>query len=145
MKKSDIFPSNYVKASDIGDREVPVIIADCKIEDIGTDRKLVVYFQGKQKGLVCNRTNFDRIEYICGSGDTDHWTGREIVLYTELATFQGKTAPAIRVKPPAKRQQSPSSVGQGPRHTVTERSGYMLSEMQDPIEQATGVAIEDTF
>ena len=102
MKKSDIFPSNYVKASDIEDREVTVVIGDSKMEKLGDDNKLVVYFQGKSKGLVCNMTNYDRIAYMYGD-DTDSWNGKEIVLYTELVTFQGKTGPAIRVKQPPKK------------------------------------------
>lgn len=128
MKKSDIFPSNYVKAADIEGREVNVVIRECKIEELGTDRKLVIYFQNADKGLVCNVTNYDRIAYMYGD-DTDRWGGKEIVLYTELATFQGKTGPAIRVKQPIKQVTTPQQQPQR-EQVFEERTGYSLSTTQ---------------
>jgi hypothetical protein len=75
------------------------------MEILGEDReeKMVAYFVGKQKGLVLNLTNYNTISRICGSDETDDWAGQEIVLATELVTFRGLTAPAIRVRAPATR------------------------------------------
>ena len=110
MKKSDIFPTKYLKGSDIEGREINVVISDSRMEDVGGDEdKLVIRFQGATKGLVCNATNFDRIAYISGSGDTVDWVGCEVVLYTEIATFPGRPpAPAVRVKVPLKKQAGPA-------------------------------------
>lgn len=126
MKKTDIFPSNYIKAADIGNREVTVVISHVAMEKLGEDNKLVVYFQGKEKGMVCNMTNFDRIAY-CYGDDTDDWAGKEIVIGTELVTFQGKTGPAIRVKgkPPER-----TTRGNGNTHVVADRAGYQTSEIK---------------
>lgn len=138
MKKSDIFPSNYVKASDIGDREVTVTISEAKMEKLGEDSKLVVYFQNAEKGLVCNVTNFDRIAYICGSEDTDDWPGHEVVLYTELATFQGKTGPATRVKKPQPKSKPPQrQTGGISDHVVTDRGSYKTMTASRPVAPAT--------
>jgi hypothetical protein len=108
MKKEDIFPSRYIKAADIGNREVKVTISETRMEELGEEReqKLVVYFKGNDKGLVCNVTNFDRLALICKSNDTDDWPGQTIVLHTELVTFRGQTSPSLRVKaaPPAAKQ-----------------------------------------
>ncbi len=102
MELSSIFPSKYLKAADLKGREPTVVIASAEIEKIGDDNKLVLYFQDKDKGIVCNRTNADRIAYMYGT-DTDSWIGKKIVLYTEMVNFQGKVTEAIRIKPSAKR------------------------------------------
>ena len=102
MELASIFPSRYVKASDLKGREITVVIARAEVEKLGDDNKLVLYFQGAEKGLVTNRTNADRVSYLYGS-NTDQWIGHEIVLYVDLVSFQGRTVEAIRVKPPAKR------------------------------------------
>ena len=102
MRVSDAFPSNYVKCSDLQDQQVTVVIASVAMEDIGDDNKPVVYFQGRQKGMVLNKTNANNISALYGD-DTDDWTGREIILYPAMVDFQGRSVPAIRVKGPAKR------------------------------------------
>ena len=114
MKTSSIFPSNYVKASDLNGREVPVVIAKAKIEKLGSDNRLVLYFQNTEKGMVCNKTNAGRIEKMYGD-DTDGWIGKEIVLYADLVEYQGKTVDAIRVKPPVKRAAPQRQAPQQPR------------------------------
>jgi hypothetical protein len=97
MKLNDIFPSNYIKAADLQKREVSVVIASAEVEPIGDERKLVLKFQGRQKGMICNKTNANRIAYAYGE-DTDAWVGKEIVLYPDLVDFQGRTVEAIRVR-----------------------------------------------
>ena len=102
MELATIFPSKYIKAADLKGREHTVVISECAIEKLGDDQKLVLYFQGKEKGLVTNRTNADRIAYLYGS-NTDSWVGKEIILFPDLVTFQGKAMEAVRVKPPVQR------------------------------------------
>jgi hypothetical protein len=57
MKISEEFPSQYLKASDLGGRDIRVTMGRVEREKIGTDNKLVLYFKGKDKGLVLNKTN----------------------------------------------------------------------------------------
>lgn len=109
MKQSDIFPSNYIKSDDLQGRQVTVVIAEAKLEMLGKEQKLVLYFQGKKKGMVCNKTNFGRIAFLYGD-ETDDWTGREIVLTSEFVEFQGKTVKGLRVRPPAKTVSAPVDV-----------------------------------
>ncbi len=59
--------------------------------------KPVLYFDGGRKGLVLNKTNAQAIAEDYGD-DTEAWTGREIVLFIQKVTFQGKLTPAIRVR-----------------------------------------------
>jgi hypothetical protein len=87
--------------------DIQLKIKTVVMETLGEDReeKMVVYFVGKQKGLVLNLTNFNTIARICGSDETDDWDGQDVVLVTEMVTFRGQTAPAIRVRAPMPRSE----------------------------------------
>jgi hypothetical protein len=103
MKTSEVFPSRFIKAADIeGKDDVVVTITNVTVEEVGDDQKPVARFKGAEKGLVLNRTNWDRIAYIAGNDDSDAWPGVRIGLYCELVSFGGKTGPAVRVRPPGK-------------------------------------------
>ncbi|TPM41404.1 hypothetical protein [Mesorhizobium sp. B2-3-4] len=97
MNLNDAFPSNYLKSDDLKGREVKVTIANYKMEKLGDETKLVLFFEGKDKGMVCNKTNANRIAHFYGQ-NLDGWKGKEILLGTELVDFQGKTTEALRVK-----------------------------------------------
>jgi hypothetical protein len=66
MKRNDIYPSKYLKAPDIGDREVTLTITHVGIEQLGPDRveRPVVHFHETTKGLVLNPTNFNTIAAV---------------------------------------------------------------------------------
>lgn len=105
MRIDAAFPSKYLKAADLQDRKVTVAMSRVELEDIGDgDPKAVLYFQGKEKGLVLNRTNANMIETLYGP-ETDDWVGQQITLYPATTDFRGKTVPCIRVSaaPPSKK------------------------------------------
>lgn len=118
MKLSAAFPSNYLKSDDLQDRDVLVVIATATMEKVGDDHKLVLSFQGKEKTMICNKTNANRIAYLYGE-ETDDWTGKEIILTSEFVEFQGKTVKGLRIKPPQKKN------GSGQR--IEKRAGYEVS------------------
>jgi hypothetical protein len=60
--------------------------------------KPVLYFQGKDKGMVLNKTNSHMIASLTGSKDTDDWTGCQIRLYATETEFAGEMVECIRVK-----------------------------------------------
>ena len=99
MRVSDAFPSNYLKAADLQGRVVVVTIDRCEMEDIGDERKPILFFQGKQKGMVLNKTNANNVAVLYGD-DTDEWTGQPVELFEAMVDFQGKTVPAIRIRAP---------------------------------------------
>lgn len=133
MKSSDVFPSKWLSAADLGDKEPTVTIDRVLMEEISKgERKPVIYFRGATKGLVCNKTNWNRIAYITKAEDSDEWGGKTVTLYVELVDMQGQMKPAIRVKPP-KAQNG------GAKHVVEERQGYSLSTMK-PAERVPGDA-----
>ena len=65
---------------------------------MGSDHKVVVYFKGKDKGLPLNKTNANNIALAYGM-ETDRWLDKEIILFTAVVDFQGKSVEAIRVRP----------------------------------------------
>jgi len=102
MNINSAFPSDYLRASDIPPgRRVTVTIEGVSIIKIGDDQRPVVHFQGKQKGLVLNKTNANMIIEITGSDETDEWIGKSICLYSTKVDFQGRRVDALRVDYPA--------------------------------------------
>jgi len=102
MKISDEFPSQYLKASDLGGREVRVIMANVEREKIGTDTKLILYFKGKEKGLVLNKTNAFAIGDAYGE-DTEDWFDQPLILFSIKTEYQGKVVDGLRCRVPTAR------------------------------------------
>lgn len=98
MKLTDVFPSKYIKVEDLQGRDVTLTIRDCKIDQLDNEQKLILHFMGKDKAMVCNKTNAERIALVHG-GDTDGWLGKQIIIGPEMTNnLQGKAIMAIRVK-----------------------------------------------
>ena len=99
MRISQAFPSDYIKSSDLNGREVRVVIKKVRIEEVGREKeeRPVIYFEGKEKGMVLNKTNANAIATAFGD-DTDDWTGGEVILYAAMTEFQGKSVEGLRVK-----------------------------------------------
>ena len=98
MNINDQFPSKYLKATDLNGGEVTVTIKDCMVEEVGDDRRPVLYFTGKDKGVVLNKTNANNIADAY-TPDTDEWVGKKVVLYTAWVDFQGRSVESIRIRP----------------------------------------------
>ena len=120
MKTSQAFPSDYLKASDLNGKSVNVTIESVEMVDMGQGRdkesKLLIRFVGKQKGLVCNKTNAGTIEKLTGSDETDNWVGKQITLCAREVEFQGDMVWAIRVslKAPGAATQAPAPAAPEP-------------------------------
>jgi hypothetical protein len=126
--KGDRFPSKYLSADDLvvngTPRVVRVRIAGVRTEEIqqengGKVEKCILSFEGKDKGLVCNATNWDSIAQISAMPDDADWKGVEVELYRTMVEFKGKNVPALRVRPvggwdrfvpPSARAASPDEV-----------------------------------
>lgn len=116
MRMSAAFPSNYLRAADLQGRNVTVTIDRVAMEDIGGDHKPVLYFRGKEKGMVLNKTNGNNISAAYGD-ETDDWAGGEIVLFPTMVDFQGRSVEAIRVRIPprgAKTTTAPQRMAEQP-------------------------------
>ena len=116
MELSSVFGGDTLKAADLQGMEPVVVIASVTMKKFENGNKLVLTFQGKKKGLVCNKTNANRIAYVHGT-NTDNWIGKEIQLFTDLVDFQGTVTQAIRVRPAPQRNG-------GGQHAIQDRGGH---------------------
>ena len=124
MRISDVFPSNYIKASDLNGRSPIVTISHIEFEKIGDNQKPVVYFVGKEKGLVLNKTNANNIAMFHGD-EMDDWKDKEIVLFPIMVEFQGKMVEAIRVRIPQAKDRAMRSP-----QTAPNRNAYAEAKAQ---------------
>lgn len=98
MKSNDVFPGKYLRADDLHGKEPIVTIKSVEVETIGDDAKPVLYFEGKDKGLVMNKTNWNAAVDLTGQEDSDDWAGHKVKLVVRKVDFQGKRVPAIRLE-----------------------------------------------
>jgi hypothetical protein len=93
-----MFPSDYLKAADFPTPKV-LTIRGIGVEEIGDEKtaKPVLHFMEETRGLVLNKTNSGLIAHSMGN-ETDAWVGRQLELYKEPVSFQGRIVDAIRVR-----------------------------------------------
>lgn len=103
------FKSTYLKASDIPEGQfVPVTIdrveeANMAQEGHPADVKPVMFFTGKEKGMVLNKTNSEAIAAKYGY-ETEDWIGKRVSLYiTATNTPDGKPCMGLRISIPTQK------------------------------------------
>ena len=102
-KTSEMVQSKYLKTADVPD---PVIVTVVKVgkvnmakEDAAPEYKWAIRFQEFPKPMVLNTTNIKIAEKVFGSDNTDDWTGKEIVLFTDdNVSFGGELVGGLRFK-----------------------------------------------
>ena len=97
MNINNVFPSKYLKAADLNGKTIKVVIERIEVEKMGNDTKPVLYFEGKTKGMVVNKSNAQLIA-AAYSPETDGWIGKEIKVYPGKVNFQGQMVDAIKVE-----------------------------------------------
>ena len=118
MKIDQAFPSTYLKAAELGGRDLTLTIRSVQMEDMGSgEMKPVVYFNNTEKGLVLNRTNANTIAGLYGLEMND-WSGKQVTIFPTQVDFRGDQVAAIRVRmnsasSPAPAVQTAASVGTG--------------------------------
>ena len=92
-KRNEIFPSKYLKASDLAGKPLVVEIERAPTETLGSgndaEEKTVLYFRGGVKPLPLNMTNWDAVAAIAGD-DTDDWPGHRVELYPTTTDTEGQ-------------------------------------------------------
>lgn len=90
--------NNLLKAEDLKGRAIKLKISGCEILDFKEGgKKLALKFQGKEKGLVLNKTNSKIVSKYYGK-DYDKWDGKEIEIFPTETEFNGQLVPCIRVR-----------------------------------------------
>lgn len=121
MDINSAFATKYLKASDLQGRDVTVRMGRVEQEKVGDDQKLILYFQGKEKGMVLNKTNANAIADIYG-GETNDWYGQPVVIFEQMVDFQGKRVPGLRVRAPRRDASPPRQAA--PQRQMAETNGY---------------------
>ena len=103
MNFDDLYPSKYLKQSDVGDEEVIVTIVGIKREamkDKGEDiEKPIIKFAEFDKPMVLAKINGQRIATAHGH-DISQWKGKQMVLYVNPdVTFGNEVTGGLRLKP----------------------------------------------
>jgi hypothetical protein len=106
MKMSEEFPSKYLKAADLQGREVRVIMQHVEREKVGDDFKPALYFKGKDKAMILNKTNAGTISDAYGD-DSEDWADQPLILFSVMVDFNGKVGPAIRCRVPTAKDNKP--------------------------------------
>ncbi len=92
MKVSQLYPSKYLRSDDLQGRRVTATVRQVVVEDVagdGSQQKPVVYFQGRDKGLVLNRTNAAVLAQALGE-ETDLWPTAVIEISAVPVPYQGR-------------------------------------------------------
>ncbi len=116
MKVSELFPSKYLRGADLAGHAASVIIEHVMLESFfdsetkETVKKPVLYFQGKQKGLVLSKTLAYKIADILQSEDMDSWKGKGFVIFTEQRSVYGQIKEVFSAR--AKEPPSAAAPGQ---------------------------------
>lgn len=102
MNIHDAFPSAFINAASLNGQTHTVIIERFEQESEMPDgtKKPAVYFNGRNAGLILNKTNATVLESMLGA-ETDNWIGKTIDLRVEKVSFQGSMVDGVRVAPPA--------------------------------------------
>jgi hypothetical protein len=104
MKVGDMFPSKYLSGADLVGKQVVVTIAAVRAEKMRDPHsnedinKWVIYFDGKNKGLVLNKTLAGQISKALSTDETTLWTGKRIQLYPEAIKVAGEDHIAVRAR-----------------------------------------------
>lgn len=104
-----LFDKAYLYAYDLQGRDVTVKIS--KVTGgtlVGTggksNKKPILFFEGKEKGLAINITNARTIAGMYGGFNSEAWIGKWVTLYPTTTSFGSQTVECIRIRPEIPRQ-----------------------------------------
>ena len=103
MHIDELYPSRFLRCTDLNGRPMVVTISSITREDIGGEPKVIMSFTNGGKNLILNKTNARTIARILGD-ETRGWAGKAITLVPAQVDFRGDIVDAIRVKPAASRK-----------------------------------------
>jgi len=99
MKASEFNTSDYLNSkSAVEHTGKDLKIFEVNAEIIRDQRKMVIGFEGIEKGLVVNKTNREVLAETYGD-DCDAWIGQTVRLEIVKVMFEGKRTDSIQVVP----------------------------------------------
>ena len=113
MNIGELYPKKWLAALDLPpNKSVTVHIEAAEVVQVFNRRaarnepKLAIAFYGKQKRLLCNKTQAYAIAGIVGSQDTDAWPGHTVAL--SVGTAPNGAATIVVTAPPATNGKQPA-------------------------------------
>lgn len=93
-------PPEHIAAIDLNGKEATVTIEKVVAEKIGQkkQKKPVLFFVGKKRGMVLNKTNCKVLAAMYGR-DTEDWKGKAITIFPTMTEMAGESVPCLRIKP----------------------------------------------
>jgi hypothetical protein len=116
VTKTEAFPSRFFKAAELPTHGLPLKIAKLEREKVGPDQDLkwVLFFNGQDKQLILNGTNWDLIAAALREEDSDNWPGKMIELFRTQTPFGNRTVDCIRVRRSRMQPQAQSTKASPP-------------------------------
>lgn len=99
-----MFDSRYLGAWHLQGRDCTVTIAKITPGTIEgergrKDKAPLIYFKGKEKPLVCNKTNMKSIKSLYGTLSAAALVGKQVTLYPTTTNRAGEVVDCIRIRP----------------------------------------------
>ena len=104
MNIDEVYPSKYLRGGDLAGHAVPVTIESVALESFydselkETVKKPVVYFQGKQKGVVLGKTLAFQFAEVLKSHDTEDWKGKQVMIFSARRVIYGQEREILQVR-----------------------------------------------
>jgi hypothetical protein len=99
MHFDELYPSKFLRASDLGGVPLTVTIGGIARDNVGAEPKVIITFASGEKALIANKTNGNTLCKLFGK-ETANWIGKQIVLVPTEVDFRGDMVEAIRIRAP---------------------------------------------
>jgi hypothetical protein len=93
----DMYPSAFLKASDLQGRTAKLTVQLCEFRQLGDETKPVLKFKGKDKEMVLNKTNSMAMAAAFGN-ETNGWSGKTIEVFSMPVQFNGQLVDGLRLR-----------------------------------------------
>jgi hypothetical protein len=123
MKKSEAFPSKFLKATDLGGKSLVLTIKSVSREPLKThdgkeQEKTVLHFVGFHKVLPLNMTNWDAVAAATGEDDDANWPSHKIEVFPTTVIVGTESKPCVRIRAPEQSElltkQKPTATAKPP-------------------------------
>lgn len=100
---NEMVQSKYLKQADIPDPYIVTVQGVKQVnmakDDEAPEMKWAIKFKEFDKAMVLNSTNIHVAAKIFGSDNTDHWKGKEIIIFTDPnVSFGGQVVGGLRFR-----------------------------------------------
>jgi hypothetical protein len=148
----DIFPDKWLKASHLilpdGRRPIlAVVIRGAQVEKLHNpntgqkEPRLVVEFDGKDKRLICNKTQAEQIAALAKTEDYTQWRGVKLAIQAGTAPNKKDTILILAAQTPTQAQAQPKT--QDPGQPKTQDPGQPKTQEEEAQDQDPGYMDQD--